>query len=159
MKLLLLAAAFGGCQLAAPSDGPSPTATTDGVAAATAADSTLLGLLGQYTTVRLDPDLSGLDDSTRAVLPHLLAAARAMDDVFWQQAYGDRDSLLAGLSEAGRRYAALNFGPWDRLDGNVPFLPGVGPKPPGSNLYPPVLDKDELLSAADLYPGRGGTGL
>ena len=156
---LLAALLVAGCELNAQADGPSPTATTDGIEAASPADSTLRDLLGQYTTVRLDADLSGLSDSTRAMLPHLIAAARAMDDVFWVQAYGDRDSLLSGLSEAARRYVSINVGPWDRLDGNVPFLPGVGEKPAGSNLYPPDLTKDELLAAADLYPERDLTGL
>ncbi len=156
---LLAAALVAGCELNAQADGPSPTATTDGIEAASPEDSTLRDLLGQYTTVRLEADLSGLSDSTRAMLPHLIAAARAMDDVFWVQAYGDRDSLLAGLSEAARRYVTINVGPWDRLDGNVPFLPGVGEKPAGSNLYPPDLTKDELLAAADLYPERDLTGL
>lgn len=156
---LLAAALVAGCELNAQADGPSPTATTDGIEAVSPEDSTLRDLLGQYTTVRLEADLSGLSDSTRAMLPHLIAAARAMDDVFWVQAYGDRDSLLAGLSEAARRYVTINVGPWDRLDGNVPFLPGVGEKPAGSNLYPPDLTKDELLAAADLYPERDLTGL
>ena len=157
--LLLAALALAGCELSAQTDGPSPTATTDGIEAATPEDSTLLDRLGQYTTVRLDANLSALSDSTRDMLPHLIAAARAMGDVFWQQTYGDPDSLLAGLTEAERRYVTINVGPWDRLDGNAPFLPGVGPKPPGANLYPADLTKEELLAAADLYPERDLTGL
>ncbi|PAP75127.1 dipeptidyl-peptidase 3 family protein [Rubrivirga marina] len=156
---LLAAILIAGCELSAQVDGPSPTATTDGIEAASPEDSTLRDLLGQYTTVRLDADLSGLSDSTRAMLPHLIAAARAMDDVFWTQAYGDRDSLMSGLSEAAQRYVTINVGPWDRLDGNAPFLPGVDAKPLGSNLYPPDLTKDELMAAADLYPERDLTGL
>ncbi|MDT0631284.1 dipeptidyl-peptidase 3 family protein [Rubrivirga litoralis] len=152
---LLLAAL--GCQFETPADGPSPTATTDGLGALAPEDSVIQDLLGQYTTVRLDADLSGLSDSTRRMIPHLIAAAEEMDDVFWVQAYGDRDSLLAGLSEPARRYAEINVGPWDRLDGNAPFLPGVGPKPAGSNLYPHDLTKEELLRVADLYPDRGLT--
>ena len=158
---LLAVAVLVGCQLdAAPTPGVSPTATTDGLDSLTPEDSTLQALLAQYTTVRLDPDLSGLSDSTRRMLPYLIEAAKAMDEVFWLQAYGPRDSLLAGLeSEAARRYVGINYGPWDRLDGNAPFLPGVGPKPLGSNLYPHDLTKEELLRTADLYPARGLTDL
>ena len=161
MKPLLVLAllALGACQFAEETDGVSPTATTDGLDAVSPEDSTLLALLGQYTTVRLEADLSGLSDSTRAMLPHLIAAARAMDDVYWMQAYGDRDSLLAGLSEPARRYVTINKGPWDRVDGNTPFLPGVGEKPLGANFYPADLTKDDLLAAADLYPENNLTSL
>ncbi len=155
MLALLLAA---GCRLGPEADGPSPTATTDGLEAT--ADSVLVGLLGQYATVRLDADLSGLSDSARAMLPHLIAAARVMDEVYWRQAnVAPRDSLLAGLSEPTRRYVVINGGPWDRLDGNTPFLPGVQAKPPGAGFYPADVTTDELLATADLYPERDLTGL
>ena len=157
---LLLTLAASGCALDAQADdGPSPTATTDGLDG-TVQDSALVALLGQYTTVRLDADLSGLSDSTRAMLPHLIAAARIMDEIYWTQANTvPRDSLLAGLSEPARRYVAINAGPWDRLDGNAPFLPGVAAKPLGAGFYPADLTKDELLATADLYPERDLTGL
>ena len=156
----LAVAVASGCALQDEADGgPSPTATTDGLAPAPE-DSVIVDLLGQYTTVRLDADLSGLSDSTRAMIPHLIAAARVMDEVYWAQANtAPRDSLTAGLSEPARRYVAINAGPWDRLDGNAPFLPGIGPKPPGAGFYPPDLTKEELLQAADLYPERDLTGL
>ena len=156
---LLVAVLALGCRLEAESAGASPTATTDGLGPELAPqDSVLRELLAQYATVRLDPDLSGLSDSTRRMIPLLIRAAQAMDDVFWVQAYGDRDSLLGSLdSEAARRYVQINAGPWDRLDGDAPFLPDVGPRPAGANLYPRGLDPDELLSTADLFPERGLT--
>ena len=148
-----------GCRLEAATDeGPSPTATTDGLEASE--DSLLLDKLAQYTTVRLSANLTELSDSTRLMIPYLIEAAKAIDEVFWVQAYGNRDSLLAGLeSEAARRYARINYGPWDRLDGNAPFLDGFGTKAPGSNLYPADLTKEELLRTADLYPDRELTSL
>ena len=155
---LALTLAASGCTLQPEADDASPTATTDGLTVAE--DSALVERLGQYTTVRLDADLSGLSDSTRAMIPHLIAAARAMEDAYWAEANTvPRDSLLAGLSEPARRYVAINAGPWDRLDGNAPFLPGVGPKPLGAGFYPADLTKEELLAAADLYPERKLTSL
>ena len=151
LPLLLVA-----CEVTRDGGGPdvSPTATTDGLAADD--DSALVAKLAQYTTVRLTADLSGLSDSTRLMIPLLIEAADAMDEVFWMQAYGDgKDSLLAGLdSEAARRYVQINYGPWDRLGGDAPFLPGVGPKPAGANLYPADATADEVRDAADLYPER-----
>ena len=102
-----------GCRLeAATDDGPSPTATTDGIEASVPEDSVLIDKLAQYTTVRLSANLTELSDSTRLMIPYLIEAAKAMDEVFWVQAYGDRDSLLAGIdSEAARRYVQINYGP------------------------------------------------
>ena len=82
-------------------------------------------------------------------------AAVIMDDLFWQQAYGDRDALLRSLAGDPRqqRFAELNYGPWDRLDGNAPFVAGVGPKPPGAQFYPLDMTKEEF-ERADLPGSR-----
>ena len=105
--------------------------------------------LEDYVTVKLAADLSGLSDSQREMLPLLVQAAQVMDGLFWQQAYGDRDALLEGIEYPdARRFAEINYGPWDRLDNNSPFLPGVGPKPPGANYYPSDITAEELDAAA-----------
>ncbi|MEL6616944.1 MAG: Zn-dependent hydrolase, partial [Bacteroidota bacterium] len=155
---LALLAVLAGCR-AESAPAVSPTATTDGLSPEE--DSVLVAKLAQYTTVRLDADLSGLSDSTKAMIPLLIQAAEAMDEVFWMQAYpGEKDSLLASLdSEAARRYVRINYGPWDRLDGDAPFLPGVGPKPLGANLYPRGATPEAIREAADLYPERDLLGL
>jgi len=41
----------------------------------------------------------------------------------------------------------INYGPWDRLDGNAPFVKGVGPKPAGANYYPTDMTKKEFEEA------------
>ena len=48
-----------------------------------------------------------------------------------------------------RRFVKINYGPWDRLDGNAPFVDGVGAKPLGANYYPADMTKAEF-EAADL---------
>ena len=107
------------------------------------------GLLAKYTPFRLTTDVSVLTPNECRMLPLLVEASQAMDEVFWLQAYGDRDSLLSGIEDPGlRTFARINYGPWDRLDNNRPFLDGVGPKPAGSNLYPPSLTKEEFERAA-----------
>ncbi len=105
--------------------------------------------VAQYTSVRLDPDLSALTDAERRMIPLLIDAADAMNEIFWAEAYGDRDSLLASVTDpVMRQYITINYGPWDRLDGNAPFLPGAGPKPEGANFYPRDMTKAEFDSAA-----------
>ena len=101
--------------------------------------------LAKYTTVRLTMDVAALSESERAMLPHLIRAAQAMEGAYWQQAYGDRDALMASLEdEDARRFAAINYGPWDRLAGNEPFIEGVEAKPAGANFYPADMTKEEL---------------
>jgi hypothetical protein len=111
-------------------------------------------LVDQYATVRLTADLTGLADADRELIRHLIEAAEIMDDVFWMQAYGDEQQALAlaGGDEATRRYLEINYGPWDRLRDNEPFVPGVGPKPLGANLYPADMTDEELEAASARNP-------
>ena len=101
-----------------------------------------------YAPFTLSSDLSELTDNQRAMLGLFIEAAEIMDELFWQQAYGDRESLLSGLSDPRtRRFAEINYGPWDRLAGNAPFVAGVGAKPPGAGFYPTDMDKAEFERA------------
>ncbi|MEM7482442.1 MAG: Zn-dependent hydrolase [Acidobacteriota bacterium] len=112
--------------------------------------------LERYTTVRLTTDLSVLTEAERQMLPLLIEAADTMNEAFWYQAYGDRVALMNSLeSEEMKRYAEINYGPWDRLDGNEPFVSGVGPKPPGANLYPADVTKEEVENAILQDPAIG----
>ena len=38
----------------------------------------------------------------------------------------------------------INYGPWDRLNGDKPFISGIGPKPDGATFYPPGMTKEDL---------------
>ena len=110
---------------------------------------------GIYAPVRLEADLSELSAWEREALGLFIDAAVVMDDLFWAQAYpGDRKALLDGLKDpAARRFAEINYGPWDRLDGNAPFVPGTGSKPPGAGFYPLDMTKEEF-ERANLERGR-----
>ncbi|HST07431.1 MAG TPA: hypothetical protein VLJ83_04630 [Gemmatimonadaceae bacterium] len=104
--------------------------------------------LARYITVKLDPDESKLTARERQMLPLLVDAARTMDPIFWIEAYGDRDALMRSISDpVVRQLADVNFGPWDRLDDNAPFVPGVGPRPDGANYYPRDMTKAEFEAA------------
>jgi hypothetical protein len=80
-----------------------------------------------------------------------------MDDLFWRQAYGDDyQGWLASIGvDDARRFAEANYGPWDRLNDDAPFMPDVGEKPLGAKFYPADMTKDEF-EAAKL---EGKTGL
>jgi hypothetical protein len=98
-----------------------------------------------YTPVPLTADLGHLTENQKAMLPLLLDAAKQMDAVFWMQAYGDKEKLLASIeSESDRTFANVNYGPWDRLENNRPFIDGVGEKPTGAQYYPADMTKEEF---------------
>lgn len=106
-----------------------------------------------YATFELSVDLSGLSNSEKRMIPLLIAAAKEMDAVFWKQAYGDRDALLDGIDDPYlRRYAEINYGPWDRLNNNEPFLEGVEAKPLGSGFYPEGITKEEFEAHLSAHP-------
>ena len=112
--------------------------------------SAIQDFVDQYATVRLTSDLSALSDRERQMIPILIEAAQQMDPIFWEQTYGNGDSLLASIEDpALRRYVEINFGPWDRLAGDAPFVEGVGPKPAGANLYPSDITREEFEAALD----------
>lgn len=109
--------------------------------------------LAQYATVRLEADTTGLTRSDRLTIAYLIAAAAEMDTLFWDQAYGAHDSLLSSIRDPEvRRYVEMNYGPWDRLRDNEPFLPGVGPKPAGANFYPADLTRAEFEAYLAAHP-------
>lgn len=98
-----------------------------------------------YERVRLSTNLNELSVSERKVLPLLIQAAKIMDDLFWKQAYPQRDSLLNTIKdEKTREFVWINYGPWDRLNGDKPFVTGVGARPEGATFYPIGMTKEAL---------------
>lgn len=107
-------------------------------------------LLDKYVNVKLTTDMNKLSEAQKEMIKHLIDAAKVMDNLFWMQAYGDRSELLESIEdEEQRQFAVINYGPWDRLDGNTPFIEGVEEKPLGANYYPTDMTKEEF-EAADI---------
>ena len=136
-RLPIVVAVLSAAQLACS---PAPVVTTAAPAQASAAGDPIPSAaerLARYTPFRLVADTGRLTASERRMIPLLVAAAREMHPIFWEQAYGNGDSLLGSIAgPAARRLAEVNVGPWDRLDDNAPFVAGIGPKPDGANFYP-----------------------
>jgi hypothetical protein len=106
--------------------------------------------LNKYTPFKLTSDLSVLSDNERKMLPILIKAADKMNELFWYGAYGDKNELLSTISdEDTRKFVEINYGPWDRLDGNSSFVDGIGNKPAGANFYPTDMTKEEFESFND----------
>lgn len=110
----------------------------------------------KYATVRLTSDLSHLNPNQKMAVKEMIAAARIMDGLFWRQSYGDPEALKTLVEDPEVwEYARINYGPWDRLQGNRPFLEGFGDKPKGAGFYPADMTKKEFEDAPD-FPGKNG---
>lgn len=111
-------------------------------------EDTLMMKLNDFASFTLTSDLSRLTEAERKMISLFMEAADIMDELFWMEAYGDKDTLLDKLqNETLKSLVMINYGPWERLNGNQPFLEGVGQKPAGANFYPP----DMTLSAFEQF--------
>jgi len=102
----------------------------------------------RLATCKLTADLSGLTIEEREMLGLFIQAASRMDEVFWHQAYGDREPLLDSIQDPEvRKLIEINYGPWDRLDGDRPLLEEIERKPQGANFYPEEMAREEFEKA------------
>lgn len=106
--------------------------------------------LGKYVSFKLTSDISVLTDNERKMLPILIEAADKMNELFWYQAYGSEEELMSKiLDDDTKKFATINYGPWDRLDGDTAFVDGIGEKPKGANYYPVDMTKEEYEAFED----------
>lgn len=99
----------------------------------------------KYAKVKLTADISGLSENQKKMLKLLFLAADQMDDIYWQENFGDKNKLFSKIENpVVEQYAMINYGPWDELNNLVPFVPGYGAKPPGARFYPADMTKEEF---------------
>jgi len=110
------------------------------------------GRLAQFSPTEITYDESLLSDEQKRVLEKMLQAAKLIDKIFWKQASHTGQAWKEKLEQIDdpavddyRRYLEINFGPYDRLDENRPFL-GSDPKPPGAGFYPADMTKESFES-------------
>ncbi|HUB08613.1 MAG TPA: hypothetical protein VMB50_16525 [Myxococcales bacterium] len=105
-------------------------------------------------------DLNPLPASEHAALAALVRASLWIDGLFLQQDWGGNASLLLKLSQdksplgkARLHLFLINKGPWNRLENDAPFLPGVPAKPAEATFYP-ADSKDEIQKLIQAAPGE-----
>jgi hypothetical protein len=108
-----------------------------------------------YAEVELNTSLGGLSANQKEMVGLLIDAGKITDDLFWQQVWGDKTALLDGITDPkAKLFADYNYGPWDRLDSDKPFLSGYGKRLKGARFYPSDMSKDEF--DAWQQPGKDG---
>ena len=102
--------------------------------------------LNIYEKVTLSADISHLSNNQKKMLSLLIEASDIIDDLFWQQAFGiNKNEFLSSIKRNDiRRFAEINYGPWDRLNGDRPFLHDFTEKNLGAQFYPNDMTKEEF---------------
>ena len=106
--------------------------------------------LAQYAPVKINWDKTLLNPKELELVRTLIRAGRIVDHLFWLQSSPDgiqwRKKLARKTDPVSRElfhYLMINYGAYDRLAGNEPFL-GDTPKPKGANYYPLDMTKEEM---------------
>lgn len=105
----------------------------------------------QYATIELKCDIEKLEPYEKELLSIFIDISREMDEIFWEQSFGlkNRAKVYKLDNPAIRRFADIQYGAWDRLDGEKPFVPGFGDKPKGANFYPADMTNEEFEKIKD----------
>lgn len=104
----------------------------------------------KYAKVKLTADISHLSDNQKQMLSLLFDAAQIMDEIFWVENVDEKDAFLLGIDDPKlKKYAEINYGPWDELNNLEPFIPGYGVKPAGAQFYPEDMTKEEFEKFED----------
>ncbi len=108
-------------------------------------DSLLNAKINQYAVVKLTTDLTRLTEKEKQMIPLLIDASKIIDNLYWEQVLPNRDNLFAFTSDSLiKRFLEINYGPWERLNGNKPFMSDFAEKPAGANFYPFDMTKEEF---------------
>ena len=107
-------------------------------------------MVEEYAWFDLTSDLvAGLSENEKQLIPIFVRIAEIMDDLFWKQTFGDK-TLLDTISDPyTKEFAMIQYGPWNRLDDNKPFVPGYGAKRPGCCYYPDDITAEEYEAFED----------
>ncbi|MBS3819753.1 peptidase [bacterium] len=116
--------------------------------------------LAQYAPTEITYDENLLNEEQKKVLEKLVMAAQKVDPIFWKQASRRGLEFRDAFKEASHpragdylHYLNINFGPYDRLAENEPFI-GTQPKPPGAGFYPPDLTQGGFQGYIDGHPQK-----
>ena len=114
--------------------------------------------IAQYARTDVKYDKNLLDKNQKVVVQKLFEAAKIMDQIFLEQVYSKNNQIKSQLEKSELpedklklEYFNINFGPFDRLDHDKPFI-GENDKPLGANFYPEDMTKEEFTKWINDHP-------
>lgn len=136
VSMLLVGAIFVGCNQGAKEKKTDSDTTKK--------ETSMKQKIEQFAIVKLTTDLTKLTEKEKQMIPILLDVAKLMDDIFWMETLGDRDAFLSAIKDPDtKKFAEINYGPFERLNENKSFVEGYTNKPVGANFYPQDITKEE----------------
>ncbi len=107
--------------------------------------------VAEFAPFELTSDLAtSLNDNEKELVKIFFEVGKIADDLFWKQTFGDKSQLDKTTDPFAKEFALINYGPWDRLDDNKPFIEGYGEKSDMCNYYPKDITLEEFNSFEDL---------
>ena len=106
----------------------------------------------EYAEFELKSDLiQNLSANEKELVKIFIEIGKVMDEIYWDEYFGNanRASLDTISDPAIRAFANIQYGAWDRLDSERPFIPGYGERPAGCNFYPVDMTKEEFDALKD----------
>lgn len=113
-------------------------------------ESSLKTKVEEYARVELKSDLvNNLNDKEKELVRIFFQVGEITDNLFWKQTFGDKSQLDTITDSYAKEFAMIQYGAWDRLDNNKPFLAGYGEKPAVCNYYPHDITAEEFDAFED----------
>ena len=113
-------------------------------------ESPLKAKVEEYARVELKSDLvNNLNDKEKELVRIFFQVGENTDNLFWKQTFGDKSQLDTITDSYAKEFAMIQYGAWDRLDNNKPFLAGYGEKPAVCNYYPHDITAEEFDAFED----------
>ena len=108
--------------------------------------------VAEYAEFELTSDLiANLSDNEKELVKIFIEIGDVMDEIYWDEYFGyeNRANLDTLADPAVRAFANIQYGAWDRLDSEKPFVPGFGERPLGANFYPVDMTPEEFEALND----------
>jgi hypothetical protein len=122
--------------------------------AASAAAQNEAGRLAKWKSVQMPFRANGLSAREKQLVEKLVEATKLLDQIYWRQSDAEGHKMYLGTKDATMRtLLGIMGGRWDLADDNRPFA-GAGPMPPGREIYPRNLTREEIEQYVAKHPGE-----
>jgi hypothetical protein len=110
--------------------------------------------LARWKTVDMPYHPETLSAREKQVVEKLVGAARDVEAIYWQQSDPEALELYKTTKDPNlKRLLFINGARFDLIDENKPFV-GKKPIPPGRNLYPAGITRDQIEAYVKAHPSE-----